>query len=596
MYGFSEDEQHLLFMDCFGLTRLSLPRSVKTDPKISGSESSGRVTVSRDGELAASYEDLWDKAVIWSFPEMRPAKRFGRFEQRGVIVHPAGTHSIICEHDQLKLEPLKKTVLLPLRLDAPADVHQLITGPVYASLDGGEQLSAVAFGGEGRPDVPVPLRIAHDGTTLYYDGSELICATLTGVDVKVHWRRAVTAPEGARLEFHADATRCVLMLHRGLRWTIVEREGTDERSFEIDSVGVPAVAGRWLAWQPQPDLVVRRNLETDEQTEHALSTKGPGTLFVGARGSLLFLTPDRETILDLIVGVEMSSRPGHRAEIPRELPAAERDVRQALLGLARPYVDAARLAGSCIDLGRVELNPKWDSVSITHRMAGGDNLFGALLAAHASSVWRSCKLPGRWRMGSYGSHGSIGYDSAVTLEQLAGGYTALAECGVSFASTIDFWSRQFESYGDPPREIACQALLAQALMAIVRDGLDAKLDFARLAKRGVAPIEEVIAAFENYPKRADQLDYNTTRFTCGLFNRLYGADAARLYTAVFLDAQNWQYYTATAYTDFCTYGIEPLLNAHPEVAEGFEAWFCSHEPVAGDRQHYFDQLRQRLGI
>ena len=58
MYGFSEDEQHLLFMDCFGLTRLSLPNQVKTDSKISGSESAGRVTVSRDGSLAASHEDL----------------------------------------------------------------------------------------------------------------------------------------------------------------------------------------------------------------------------------------------------------------------------------------------------------------------------------------------------------------------------------------------------------------------------------------------------------------------------------------------------------------------------------------------------------
>jgi hypothetical protein len=585
MYGFSEDEQHLLFMDCFGLTRLSLPNQVKTDSKISGSESAARVTVSRDGSLAASHEDLWDKSVIWSFPELRPAKRFERFEQRRLLIHPAGTHSIVCENDELRLEPVKKTVLLPLRLDAPADVSKPGSEPAVVRLDGGEQLPALAFGGEGRPDVPVPLRIAHDGTVLYFDGSELVCATLTGVVVEVHWRRPVTAPDGARLELYADAKRCVLMLHRDRRWTIFEREGTNERSFEIESLGVPAVAGRWLAWQPKRHVVVRRNLDTGEQTEHFPREEGVGTIFLGAKGSMLLLSRDRESILDLIA----------RTQISRELPVEERDVRQAVLARAQPCVDAARLAGACIELGRVELHAKYDSVSITLRMTGGDNLFGALLSAHANSIWRNCKLPGRWRMGSYGGAGSIGYDPDVSLEELVEGYTALSESGISFASTIDFWARQFESYGDPPRATACLALLAQALTAVVREGVDAKLDYARLAQRGVEPIEEVIAAFASYPQRAEQLDYNATRFTCGLFNRLYGADAARLWTVMFLDAKGWQYF-GSSYSDFSSYGFEPLLGEHPEVAESVKAWFRSHEQVGGDRQYYLDQLRQRVGV
>ena len=52
MYGFSQDEQLLLFMDCFGLTRLSGAKQVKTDRKIMGSDSAGLATVSRAGAAA----------------------------------------------------------------------------------------------------------------------------------------------------------------------------------------------------------------------------------------------------------------------------------------------------------------------------------------------------------------------------------------------------------------------------------------------------------------------------------------------------------------------------------------------------------------
>jgi hypothetical protein len=260
---------------------------------------------------------------------------------------------------------------------------------------------------------------------------------------------------------------------------------------------------------------------------------------------------------------------------------------------ARPYIDAARLAGVCIELGRLELEAKYTSVSVSHRIAGGDSLVGALLAAHSNSVWRNCEFPGAWRMGSYGSAGGITYDSNLTLEQLVEGYVALSQVDVGFASTIDFWARQFDSWGHPPQATACLALLAQALMRVVRDGPDAKLDYAELARRGVPTIEEVIAAFANYPRTAPQLDYGTTKFTCGLFNRLYGAEAARLWTAVYLEGEDWTQY-GSYYTDFGNYGIEALLSAHPETAAHFEAWFRDRPPIEDGRRYYFDQLRQRL--
>src|SRR5690606_25160450 len=147
MYGFSEDEQLLVFMDGFGLTRLRRPKQAKTNAKISGSESGGRVTISRDGSVAASYEDLWDKSVIWSLPGPAPAKRFDRFRQPGAIVHPEGTHYIVDEYGVVKLEPITRRVLLPLRLDAPAHPGNEPAKPASLQLDGGERLPPLEFDG-----------------------------------------------------------------------------------------------------------------------------------------------------------------------------------------------------------------------------------------------------------------------------------------------------------------------------------------------------------------------------------------------------------------------------------------------------------------
>lgn len=601
MYGFSEDEQLLVFMDGFGLTRLRRPKQTKTNTKIAGSESGGCVTISRDGSVAASYEDLWDKSVIWRLPELSPTKRFDRFNERGAIVHPEGTHYIVDERGKMKLEPLTQGVLLPSRLDAP--IAPAGNKPAKAGrprLGGGELLPALEFDETEKdyPDVPAPLRIAHDGTLLRYHDGELIYATLTRTSVTVHWRRAVRTTESARLELYADAERCVLMVHRDRRWTIFERmtQSGDERSFEIESLGVPAVAGRTLAYQPTPDLVVRRDLDTGEQTEHSLSiyaksrkidlrNEGVGTIFLGAQGSLLMLANHRESILDLIAGVE----------IPRKLSPKDLDIRQATLAIARPYVEAALLVGACIELGQVELDSKHKIMSISQRIAGGGGLVGALLAAHSTSVWRDCPLPNGWQMSSYGGSGGVSYDGNPTVDALVECYETLGERGVGFASTLSFWASRVGADDEPILDTACVALLAQALLAVVRDGPDAPVDFAALAKQGTPTIEQVIAAYAAYPQRTEELDYSCTELTGVLFNRLYGADAARLWIVVYLDAEGWEDF-GTHYTDFERHGVEPVLDAYPEVAEQFKAWFRSHEVAEDDRQYYLERLQRRLGM
>jgi hypothetical protein len=587
MYAFSEDEKHLLFMDGFGLTRLSRPKAVKTDPKISGSESGGLISVARDGSVAASYEDLWDKSVIWEFPALKPSQRFDRFRERGAMIVPAGTHYAVIDDDALRLTPLRKGVLLPMRLDAPPEPRERSNEPVSLTLAGGEQRPALALGGDGALEVPAPLRFAHDGTLLWLRRGELICASLVGTEASVRWRRAVTGPAGARLELLGDAERCLLIVHHGRRWSVCELRGEHERRFEIDSVAVPAAAGRYLAWQPSATTIVRRDLDSEALDEYTLGPAhaGPTTLFAGGKGSLLALPCTREALVDLISGVEIS----------RKLPAKLVELRQAFVALSRPYVEAARASGSTIELGRVEFNPKYNSVSITHRIAGPPSVPGALLAGYSQAVYTDVALPGGWRMSSYGSHGSIEYDRELELDALVDAYTELAAVGLDFASTIGFWSRAYERYGRPPRVAACSALLAQAMLAVVRDGPADPLDFAALAKRGAPSLDELLEVYRvQFSDRSRTLDSAAARLSAGLFNHVYGAEAARLWVPLVLDEDGVDP-RRSAHFELAHYGLSPLIAEHPQVAEQVRAWFASHPMPSDERAHALGQLRDQLG-
>lgn len=592
MYAFSQDEAHLLFMDGFGLTRLTRPKQAKTDTKITGSESGGMVSVAADASAAASYEDLWDKSVLWAFPELRASKRFDRFRERGVVVHPEGSHYLVLEHATLRIEPLSKAVLLPLRLDKPKPKPK--TKSNEASLAGGVELpELVLAGGEGQPNVPAPLRVGHDGSLIAYVSGELIRGTLSGTRLTITWRRRLRAPDGARVELYADADRSVVMLHRGPRWTIVERrEGDEPRERELDlpSLALPALAGRFLAYQQADDRVIRRDLETGDEQEFSLAladakrktelpTTGIATLFAGAQGSLLALLAHRESLVDLVAGVE----------IPRKLPAKQLAVRQALLARARPYLDAARHLGVCIELGRVDLDDKRKSASVTHRIAGGESLLGAMLAASAQSVWNEAPLPDGWRMGGYGSHGGIGSGDRLDRATLVTAYTDLYASGAGFADTLSFWASRIEDTLPEPEVLAW---LARALVRVVGSGRQAPLDPAALPP-GAPTLDEVITAFAHYPVRSQDLDYTTSRLAGRLFNALYGADAIRLWQPLYLEAR-WPNY-GTHFYDLSSYAITPLVEAHPEAAEPLRAWLRAHPQVEGDRQWYADQLREALG-
>jgi hypothetical protein len=69
-------------------------------------------------------------------------------------------------------------------------------------------------------------------------------------------------------------------------------------------------------------------------------------------------------------------------------------------------------------------------------------------------------------MSSYGGSGGIGYNTDAGVEQLIESYAALADSGIGFTSTIDFWAQQFDTHGHPPKDTASLAFLARALLGM----------------------------------------------------------------------------------------------------------------------------------
>lgn len=604
MYAFSKDEKHLLFTDCFGTTRLSAPKKVKTDRKVMGSDVGGLASISNDGAMAGSYDDIWNKSVLWTFPALKSAKRFDRFAEKGLVVHPEGTHYIVPEHGKLRLEPAQAdAVLLPMRLDGVVDPRAKAAKSASASLEGGQVLAPLELGGKELPTIEGVVRLSHDGTLLHWDGGTLARGQLRGTKVQMSWRWPLrVAAKGMRIELSADAERCVLAVHQGRRWAVVERleAGGKEQRFEIESISPPALAGPYVAWQKSADTVVRRDLRSGEDQEFSVEVydkkkrptdelnTGPGTLFAGPGGRLLFLCAHRESLVDLVKGNEIS----------RKLPAKELELRKSLLSQARPYIEAARLAGVTIELGRVEFDKKYNSVSITHHISGPGNLIGALLSSHSQSHWNNPSFPDGWRMSSYGSHGSINLNdmAAPSAAELVEGYALLASAGVPFASTMQTWSQAFEdrSWGIPaPTDGQSLALLAQALLATVREGAKAKLDFEVLSKAGAPTLEEVMEGFANYPTTGQAMPHDTAKFVGGVYNRLFGAEAAKLWVRLFCETEGFG--GGSLYSDLDRSAIRPLLEAHPEAAEPFRAWFANNQVDDSDPRHWaLDHLRQHL--
>ncbi|MCA9692562.1 MAG: hypothetical protein KC636_23385, partial [Myxococcales bacterium] len=89
MYAFTPDGATLLFVDCFSLTRVILPGKVKNDRKVTGS-SGAHVSVSSDGAQALSWQDAFNRVILWELPALKASRRLDRFAHSKAWLHWKG--------------------------------------------------------------------------------------------------------------------------------------------------------------------------------------------------------------------------------------------------------------------------------------------------------------------------------------------------------------------------------------------------------------------------------------------------------------------------------------------------------------------------
>ncbi|MCA9663800.1 MAG: hypothetical protein KC486_36065 [Myxococcales bacterium] len=332
MYRFSPGDKAVLFLDCFGLTRLELPRKVKTDRKVRGSWDS-TVSLSDRGDQAMVYDANWWRTYAYEFPALKPSHKYERFRPKEAQVLGSGKHMLV-EYEWVQtlggkdtgsIDDSKAKKLRALDLWATRDlgyyIHEAfpagpLVGDTFARFDAPQWEWELSFGRCDRK------------------GGELL------------WRRPIRVHGGHRHGLYPHADGVVITSAAPRAGQVFARDfdaaGEPGATFEAAGYTVPVAAHGRLAWQEDADTVVvreasgaTRSFSIAAATARAHSAKkhpralpkgdflgrlensGEGTILLGEE-ALLFVPWHGETILDLIGG----------AEIHRKLPPEEYAVRR----------------------------------------------------------------------------------------------------------------------------------------------------------------------------------------------------------------------------------------------------------------------------
>ncbi len=374
MHRFRPDDSAVLFLDCFGLTRLELPKKVKTDRKIRGGWE-GLMGLSDAGDQALVYDaDFW-RTYAYSFPAFKPSHRYKRFEWREALLLADGDHMLVNNvvrtldgRETGRLDTTPTRILAPLTVGEPRDLGYYIHDACVPQV-----CSQGVFATVEAPDWNWELNYG----TCHSDGG------------KVTWRRPLHHHGGHRHNLfpHTGGLVITTLAPREAKvhalW--LDPNGNEVARFDGTGSTVPVWAFGRLAWQVDQDTVVVRTDEGECTTfsitaatrqAHAvkkhpralpkgdflgdLPNTGIGEVLLGP-GNLLLVPWHCETILDLNNGVE----------IHRKLPADEHLPRRAFRQRARRAAAVARSADMTLDAGFCELKKRYQSFSVGFSMTRG---------------------------------------------------------------------------------------------------------------------------------------------------------------------------------------------------------------------------------
>ncbi|MEZ4384430.1 MAG: hypothetical protein R3A79_24085 [Nannocystaceae bacterium] len=387
MFRFSPGDKAVLFLDCFGLTRLELPNKVKTDRKVRGSWDSG-VSLSDRGDQALVYDATWWRTYAYEFPALKPSHTFDRFQAKEAQVLGGGKHMLV-EYAAVQTLAGKETG----RVDAGA-VATLPALDLWATRDLGYYIHG-AF--------PAGPLVGETFARIDAPGWEweLSFGRCAGKGGELLWRRPIRVHGGHRHGLFPHAAGVVITSASPRDNQVFAQEldvaGAPGASFEAAGFTVPVAAHGRLAWQADADTVIvreaggaTRSFSIAAATARAHSAKkhprklpkgdflgrlentGEGMILLGEE-ALLFVPWHGETILDLIAG----------AEVHRKLPPAEYAVRRLYRDTVRRAAALGRDADMTLHGGVCMINAKRGTFDTGFTATRGEGGLVGLLASGA---------------------------------------------------------------------------------------------------------------------------------------------------------------------------------------------------------------------
>lgn len=381
MYNFTSDGTHLLFLDCFGLTRLSRPNKVKTSKQLRGSWC-GLAQLSHAGDRALVYAPDQSLLRLLEFPGLTSARSYKKYELLRPGLHPDGAHLIQDGLSTTQIAGLPRVWSGDLAGPSLEPIDLLEESPPgWSSLE----LISNTTANELRNELERYSDNSIEALTVGPDGTFLYATVDSGAGVPTedavtfgrfreatrsptqHWKAPIRLSRRRHQAWPEAGTVLIVGLDpkRQRAWgALIDAKGR-RRDYAWPSLSMPVRSGSKVAYQPDEDRVVVEDLETgdklersiSEATARSMSVKKPPRLTTAAehlgdlentgRGDLLFhhggpegeerllLLPwHRETLIDLIEGIEL----------PRKLPAVSFPIRRELMrAVARARAFAAEV-------------------------------------------------------------------------------------------------------------------------------------------------------------------------------------------------------------------------------------------------------------
>ncbi|MBL8679368.1 MAG: hypothetical protein JNK05_09395 [Myxococcales bacterium] len=369
MAAFSPDGAHFVFQDGFALTRLTLPKSLKSDRALAGTRihAAGNIVVARrryDRVLSVNLDNL----------EKRP---WALGEYGDWVPHPDGVHAINVGNGAVPLTDCSTGV------DAPLEC------PEAAPFVGALEL------GDGWPQNQYRRNVAEmsaDAVALVYvanlpdnppHGGLLYCVDLADPSAPVfRWRAHGQCGVGQLSLAPGREVSYVHTFDRGLGRALIHRidassEAPTVESRTLRSLEAPTCFGDQWAWIDDDGFVCVAPWADFSRAERLPLPAGVdayGTLAMH-RERVLFVPRDGERVVDV----------REKRVIPRKLPAAEAPMRSRVAQIAERFdrwlaKDGGSLVFSHVERKKssswIDWSPSWDlgRASLSSHLAVGEML------------------------------------------------------------------------------------------------------------------------------------------------------------------------------------------------------------------------------